>query len=505
MLVKVWVAIQRKFPMIDQIMAQKGNIALAVAILLAWGGAVSYYFVMAHAAEIRENWAAKKCDPRVMPFAGMVNAPDGKASGEFTAANFSECLTETGKLIAADAIAPAQHLVSGLGDTADGLGGAMQHARDAVNDMRHATQTITNEITTRTYNTALPLVSTGISTKSGLNKAQAVAGTGLYAAQGGLLMASTFVGASQEFLLKMALLFIATGTSLMSIPFCLGCPVGIPLLALGLAVLAVCIAVLIEVGPEIPGAGMSSCFPGNTIVETMYGPKKMQDIVVGDVLVDGGAVTSVFIASSANVDMFNIRGVTVSGTHLVKTDNGVFCRAEDHPDAVYTGIHSEPTIFCMNTVAGEFKIRDIIFRDWDEWTASKCQMITGSGKLRPPAAGLGGDTQVQTAIGTKKIKDIVVGDILFGGARVQSAVTHAPQILRNIKSESGAVYRATSRACIINRRLGVELISKQWSEGNNPAVECSYHLNTNKGGFWLFGEKIANYDNCVDKAPELYQ
>ena len=491
--------------MIDQIMAQKANMALAVAIMLAWGGAVSYYFVMAHAAEIRENWSKQKCDPRVLPFAGIVNAPPGQSGGEFTAANFSECLTETGKLIAADAIAPAQHLVSGLGDTANGLGGAMQHARDAVNDLRHATQTITDKVTTRTYNTALPLVSTGISTKSGLNKAQAVAGTGLFAAQGGLLMASTFVGAAQEFLLKMALMFIATGTSLMAIPFCLGCPVGIPLIALGLAVFAVCIAVLVIVGPEIPGAGMSSCFPGNTIVITTEGPKKMCDLVVGDVLVDGGAITSTFIASSTFIEMFTIRGVSVSGTHLVQKTNGAFCRAEDHPDAVYEGMHSEPTIFCINTSVGEFKIGDVTFRDWDEWTEAKCQTITGLRELRPPAAGLGGETTVQTMSGPKKMKDVAVGDVLFGGARVQTVTTHAPQILRDVCLESGSIIRATSRACIINGRLGVELISQQWCSCGNPAVERSYHLNTDREGFWLFGEKIANYDDCVDKAPELCQ
>jgi hypothetical protein len=484
-------------------MAQKGNVVLGIAIMLIWGAAVSYYFVMAHAADIRANWAVKKCDPRVMPFAGIINAPDGQTGGEFTAANFSECLTETGKLIAADAIAPAQHLVSGLGDTANGLGGAMQHARNAVNDMRHATQTITDTVTTRTYNTALPLVSTGINTKSGLNKAQAVAGTGLFAAQGGLLMASTFVGATQEFLLKMALMFIATGTSLLAIPFCLGCPVGIPLIALGLAVFAVCIAVLIVVGPEIPGAGMSSCFPGNTIVITTEGPKKMCDLVVGDVLVDGGAITSTFIASSAFIEMFIIRGVSVSSTHLVQKNSGVFCRAEDHPEAVYDGMHLEPTIFCINTSTGEFKIGDVTFRDWDEWTEEKCQSITGSRELRPPAAGLGGEITVLTAEGSKKMKDVVVGDVLFGGARVRTVVTHAPQILRDVCLESGSVIRVTSRACAINGRLGVELISKQWRSCDNPVVERSYHLNTDREGFWLFGEKIANYDDCMDKAPEL--
>ena len=491
--------------MIDQIMAQKGNMALAGVILLVWGGAVSYYFVMAHAAEIRANWSKRKCDPRVIPFAGIINAPDGQTGGEFTAANFSECLTETGKLIAADAIAPAQHLVSGLGDTADGLGGAMQHARDTVNDLRHATQTITDKVTTRTYNTALPLVKTAISTKSGLNKAQAVAGTGLFAAQGGILMASTFVGATQEFLLKMALMFIATGTSLMAIPFCLGCPVGIPLIALGLAVFAVCIAVLIIVGPELPGAGMSACFAGNTIVITTRGPEKMRDLVVGDVLVDGGVVTSTFIASSIYVEMFNIRGVTVSGTHLVQKDSGCFCRAEDHPDAIPEGMHSEPTMYCINTSAGEFKIRGVTFKDWDEWTDEKCERITGTRGMRPPAAGLGGQTIVPTTHGIKKMKDIVVGDVLFGGARVVAAVTHAPQKLRQIRFKSGSLLRVTSRACVVNGRLGVELISSGCDSDSPTPEDYSYHLNTDKGGFWLFGEKIANYDDCVDKAPELCQ
>lgn len=222
------------------------------AIAAAFGVAISYYFVMAHVADIKQNWSARKCDPRVIPFAGIINPPEGTSAGEFAAENFSECLASAGRVIASDAIAPSQYLVSGLNKTTAGLGDAVQSGRNAVNQVRGAMQDLANQASTRTYNTTLPLVHTTMKTKSSFQKTQAVGGVGVFASEGLLLSSLATVGAFVEFLLIMAGIFIATGGALLGIPFCLGCPVGIPLLALGVATMAICIAVSVQVLSKVP-------------------------------------------------------------------------------------------------------------------------------------------------------------------------------------------------------------------------------------------------------------
>jgi hypothetical protein len=237
-------------------MSKTSNLAMSAAIVAVFGIGISYYGIMARSAEIRADWSANRCDPRVMPFAGIINPPDSGTAGEFTAANFASCMSSTGKTLAADAVAPAHYLVGSLTSTVSALGNSVQAARGAVNSMRHAAANITDQVATRTYNTALPAVRTAMTTKSTLQKAQAVVGTGFFGAQSGLLMASASIGAMTSFLLVMSSIFIASGGSLLAIPFCLGCPVGIPLLALGIAVLGVCIAVMVIVQPKIPTVGI---------------------------------------------------------------------------------------------------------------------------------------------------------------------------------------------------------------------------------------------------------
>lgn len=237
-------------------MAQTSEIMKSIVILLAFGVAAGYYFVLANAAMIRQNWPAMKCDPRVMPFAGIVNAPDDVSAGEYTASNFAECLASTGKYLGEEATLPVHYLVSGVGDTVSALGEATQASRNAVNQIRSAMQSVADEASTRTLGAAIPLVGTASNLKAGLKKTQAVGGIGLFAAEGLLLGASASVGAFVEFLLIMAGIFVASGGVLLAIPFCLGCPVGIPLLALGIAVMAVCIAVIAIVMPHIPASGL---------------------------------------------------------------------------------------------------------------------------------------------------------------------------------------------------------------------------------------------------------
>ena len=62
-------------------MGQRSAIAQSVVITALWGIGLSYYFVKSHATEIKKNWSARRCDPRVIPFAGIINAPPGADVG----------------------------------------------------------------------------------------------------------------------------------------------------------------------------------------------------------------------------------------------------------------------------------------------------------------------------------------------------------------------------------------------------------------------------------------
>ena len=483
-------------------MGQKSAIAQSLVIAVLWGIGLSYYFVKSHATEIKKNWAARRCDPRVIPFAGIINAPPGTDVGNYTAQNLAGCLKEFGQDAANEATAPAHYLLSSLNNTTEMLGKSVQEARQAVNGIRGSMQKITNTATTRIYNTALPIVGTAITTKSSLNKAQAVTGIGMLAGQGGIDMASSFIGASQEFLIAVAMIMIAVGTGLLEIPFCLGCPVGIPLLALGAAIIAVCIAITVIVGPAIPNAGLSHCFPGETLIETTSGESRIDSLKPGSVLASGAVVTSIIRADGRGIAMYNVGGVTVSGSHKVITDDGGQCRVDQLTDATYVGVWDDDLLYSLITSDGLIEVGGIPFCDWNEWTPDECQSMCGGEYAQPQNAGLSGDIPLWTERGIVNLSDVVVGDVLFGGAKVQAVFEHSPA--RTNRCIVGTrQLSVTPRLNMVTTNLGIEQMK---IEGLSPSEKNpTFHLNTDMLGFWVYGEKIANYETTTFQVPQSPQ
>ena len=61
---------------------------------------------------IKNNWAKEKCSPSVIPFAGMINAPEGYSKFVYTASNFSSCIRNILSGIVFDFFAPIYYIVS---------------------------------------------------------------------------------------------------------------------------------------------------------------------------------------------------------------------------------------------------------------------------------------------------------------------------------------------------------------------------------------------------------
>jgi hypothetical protein len=53
-----------------------------------------YCSIMKNSQEIINNWQIERCNPKVMPFAGIINKPSGQSILEYTANNFSYCVKD---------------------------------------------------------------------------------------------------------------------------------------------------------------------------------------------------------------------------------------------------------------------------------------------------------------------------------------------------------------------------------------------------------------------------
>ena len=53
----------------------------------------TYYWILRNAEPIKTNWPRYKCQPGIIPFAGIIKGQPGKEL-EFTSKNFSLCLND---------------------------------------------------------------------------------------------------------------------------------------------------------------------------------------------------------------------------------------------------------------------------------------------------------------------------------------------------------------------------------------------------------------------------
>ena len=114
------------------------------------------------------------------------------------------------------------------------------------------------------------------------------------------------------------------------------------------------------------------CFNPDTLIELLDGKTKpICELKIGDKLrlVNGVSptVTSLFKFDGKKTQMVNIKGVKVSSKHYIHYDTlDSWIESGDHPDATFS--ESVDEIFCLNTDTHTISINGLLFSDYDEST-----------------------------------------------------------------------------------------------------------------------------------------
>jgi len=96
------------------------------------------------------------------------------------------------------------------------------------------------------------------------------------------------------------------------------------------------------------------CFAKDTIVELENGMRiSIQRVRLGDVLRDGGVVTSTFEFDGSRTEMVRIHGVHVSGNHCLQHEDQ-FVEARNHPDA--TLAEKVGRLYCLSTTTNKITV-----------------------------------------------------------------------------------------------------------------------------------------------------
>jgi len=97
----------------------------------------------------------------------------------------------------------------------------------------------------------------------------------------------------------------------------------------------------------------------------------IQNVILGDILINGSKVISVYKFLADGQKMVNLNGIIVSTNHFVQK-GGKYIESADHPDAKsiesWNGGLLRPLI-CLDTNTHTIPIGSHIFSDWDETTS----------------------------------------------------------------------------------------------------------------------------------------
>ena len=359
-----------------------GSVFLFILLILIMFVVISYSIVMKNIQPIKDNWAKERCKPSVIPFAGLINAPEGTSASEYTHQNFTYCMQDILKSITGFATQPLTYITYSINLVYQEIGQALNAIRSLLSNIRTNIGNITQEIMGRILNVTVPIRKMLIAFNDMGQKVVGILTSGLYTSLGTYYALKAFLGALVQIII---IILVSSIAVIIGLWLSFMWPAAIAGTILFVTVVIICAIVLVflknvlhvQGGFKIPGPPKKPkiCFDKDTMLKMVDGSmKKISDINVGDKLwnyTDGGnkvnLVTAKLTLDAKHSIMYYLGDVVVSGSHRVK-HNGKWIFVEEHPERRLVENYSESIIYCLNTSSKEILVGDYVFTDWDEVT-----------------------------------------------------------------------------------------------------------------------------------------
>lgn len=191
------------------------TVFIVVAVLLI----ISYYSVMSKIKPLRANWVKERCNPAVLPFAGLVYSPPGKNAFEATADNFAQCGQTVTQNLAGYAIQPLQYVLNIITQIFVIISKAIHQIRALFSKVRGNVENLTRNVMGRTLNIMIPLQQIIIGIKSSLEKVSGIGTAAIFSIYGAYLGLKSFIGSIIEFIIIFLVMFAAVIVAAWILPF----------------------------------------------------------------------------------------------------------------------------------------------------------------------------------------------------------------------------------------------------------------------------------------------
>lgn len=513
------------------------SIILVIFLVIILFIACSYCYIMINMQPIIDDWNNQRCKPYIIPFAGYINKPKDMDFNEFTKQNFDYCTQNILKNITGDAVQPLTYVTKSLYVLYNVIQESLNSIRQMFDKVRNLFNSVTKEIMGRLANIMIPLQQIIISFRDIMSKVLGIMTTGLFTLLASYYSLKALMGAIAQMIITILIALVAMIALFWIFPFTWGIAISYTAIFIAISIpLAIMLAFMIDVLKVQPGLSIPTlqvrsvkCFDKDTKIVMNDGlERKIIDINSGDILSNGDIVTAKFKVETKGSQVYNLNGIIVSDSHLVKYKNN-WIRVCQHPDAKIVNNYNDKYLYCLNTTSKIIRIlsnnNEIIFSDWDEIIEDDLytiQLFHKYNNIFNPLSddkinnyptefihkyydgGLSANTKIKLFDNsTKNINEIEVGDILYNMEKVYGIVEiDGSDLIGQYcydlgNSDNFIIGGPNINFCDRNLKFTSTLNYKNKSlrEKNESKL---YHLLTDKKTFNIGNFKIYDYNASID-------
>lgn len=391
---------------------------MTIIVILAF----LYSRILLSKEDIASDWQNQRCKPENIPFAGYISKPDDKTVFEYTNENFQYCIQNILLDVSEKSLQPFNFMMDSLSSIFSKINESIQKIRELLASIRANIKKIVEDIMNRILNIMIPLQTMLVSLSDAFNKTQGILIAGLYTALGSYYTLQALMGAILELIVKMLIALVIMIVGLWLVPFTQPMAATMSAVFLSISIPLAIIAIFMKKMLHIESSSIPKlrCFDENTIFKVDTGENiKIKDLKLGNKLADNSTVISLIKVTSNDLKIYNLNGIIVSESHVIKYNNK-WIMVKEHPNAVLIENYDNPYLYCINTDKKVFELNNTLYTDWDEVYD---KTLIKYDKLKIKQFGFNSSSKVKMMTGIEKnISDILIGDILFNGNIVYGIV-----------------------------------------------------------------------------------
>jgi hypothetical protein len=481
-----------------------GSIVLCVLTTIIIMLLTSYFHTIINAQPVINDWANQRCKPAIIPFAGLINPPEGVSASDYTYENFNYCTQNILADVADTALEPLSYITNVLTTLTGGITEDIQSSRGMFDKVRTYIQDFVEEIMGRFINVIVPLMQTIRGFNDLVARIQGVLTSGLYMLLGFYYAFKSLLGSIAQFIIAILITMSISIAILWTNPFTMGLAAANTIIFMAIVIpLALILSFMskslhISTKYEIPKL---KCFDKNTLIQmNNLSYKKIIDIKIGEVLFNNNIVTAKMKLERKGSVMYILNDVVVSDTHIVKFNN-TWIPVSKHPNSIKHNSYIEPYLYCLNTTNKIIEINQTVFTDWDElYDDSLAKIISNPLILDHDIThihkyldyGFSSNTKIKLNNNkTVNLNQINVNDMLENGETVYGIV-----VIDGINIANQFHY------CLGDNKDGVEGYAPNMFNCKKHKLvqkhDQLYHLLTDKGTFMINNVIIKDYNEAID-------